>query len=199
VLELTQCIDSAGIAGQFSVRALLYQGWDEKLRVKTRFFGAASLTNRVLAFLAGHPGARAFRGRGEWLAALGGMLLPANISLARALCSASLVSGSWDARIVAMEQRMVQNFLATTQSYREKRRMIAEMNFLLNLRGPLVSRCENAAVRCYAGILDGVREQLGLPLDYSLQQHREKIGLGVISALDSQIQSSDLSVGEPKL
>jgi hypothetical protein len=187
------------MAGQFSVRALLYQGWDEKLRAKTRFFGAASLTNRVLAFLTGHPGAGAFRGRGEWLAALGGTLLPANISLARILCSASLVSGSWDARIVAMEQRMVQNFLAKAQSSRERKRMIAEMNFLLNLRGPLVSRCENAAVRCYAGVLDSVREHLAVPLDYGLQHHREKIGLGVISALHSQIQSSDLSVGEPEL
>ena len=180
------------IGRQFELRARRYHELDSRLSEKTRFFGAACITNCVLGHLASGAGA-AFCPRKcvAWLFELGAVLESQNLSIAAAITDEPTAGAQLDQRMVAIEQTLVEDSLRISQlqhrgSYS---RLLVNLNSLLN-RSWFASFHFSATVRWYWQVLAEVRNDLAVPINFSEQYHRERLGMGLIRALhrESSVQ-----------
>ena len=165
----------------FQTRAALYGRLDAQLRQKTRFFGAAALTNRVLACLTTVRAALCSQATCDWLCSIGGCLEARNVGLAKQIGHRQLAGPTLDRELVAVEQSVVEAVLGGAR--RVDAAALAEINALLNhwYRAALI--CPRADLRGYARVLATVRRELASPIDFGQQRHRETIGLALIAAL----------------
>jgi hypothetical protein len=173
-------------AERFRHRAQLYAALDSRLRSRTRFFGAACVTNRVLAHLTSIGAAM---GRAEvctaWLWELGTSLETVNRSIAESVQTGRLVGPALDQRIVSIEQSVVEQSLqsARTSCASALVEVLPALDGLLNHRGWISTLHFSPAVRWYRRVLAAVCDELRSPIEFARQRHREKIGLALISAL----------------
>jgi hypothetical protein len=173
-------------AWSFQCRAALYARLDTHLRQKTRFFGAAFMTNRVLGYLvSARSGLSISEATCDWLARLGGALETANLDIARALDDLSLEGPSLDGAIVSREQSIVADALDTARIAQPgfHSRMLSELDILLNQRHWTALLRLNSDVYWYCRILSAVREQLACPIEFGSRRHRETIGMALIANL----------------
>ena len=179
-------VSSQSAAHAFHNRARLYESLDSRLHAKTRFFGAACVTNRVLVHLAQSRSALA---RAEvcadWLSELGAALETVNRSIADALFDGSLAGPALDERIVSLEQSVVEHSLRKGRISRmgAYRDVLPAVDAVLNQSSWLSAFHFSPAVRWYRRVLGGVRQELASPLQFEQQSHRERIGMALISAL----------------
>ncbi len=184
-------------AASFLHRAHNYSVFDRRLSCHTRFFGAAALTNQVLAEIVSHPLAK------TWLSAstvhclrdLGGSLMSVNENAAATLMRVERPARGWDAAMVSMEQSLVQTYLSRLES-QEPRTYLAivkQMDGLFSAaRFASMERLASvyAALRChsfrYAAALRTVSSRLKRPICFSIQGHRELIGNTLIAGLRRQ-------------
>jgi hypothetical protein len=173
----------------FQRRAALYGSLDDSLRHKTRFFGAASVTNRVLGHMASRTGhLLCSDDTFKWLLATGALLETANIAIAQAVASGRLAGPSLDGRIVSIEQSIVEEALQSARTAQRYPRLLSELNAHLN-------GCSAAwihfrdEVRWYSRVLSVVRETLASRIEFAAQAHREAIGLALIATLQRAPQS----------
>src|SRR6185437_7667230 len=104
-------------ARHFRRRALCYEHWDHCLASKTRFFGAASVTNRVLGHLVSLSVVRPrIEACAPWLSMLGVLLEGTNSALARAVTRGDLAGANLDYQIVSIEQSHVEERLRFARS-----------------------------------------------------------------------------------
>jgi hypothetical protein len=170
----------------------LYARLDHRLRQKTRFFGAAFLTNRVLGYLA--PVRRSLsisEPTCHWLAGLGELLEAANLALVSMVETAALEGLSLDAAIVAHEQSIVAQALREAHAVQPAlyERMMSELDLLLNTATrPALLRLSTDVNR-YCRVLSTVRRQLACPIEFALQRHREIIGMALIQSLREETAS----------
>lgn len=177
---------SLAAARGFQHRARFYGALDSRLRSKTRFFGAACVTNRVLGHLAsigsGVPhGATC----AAWLAELGASLERVNRSIAEAVHQGRLTGPALDERIVAIEQSAVEQSLerSKTSGTCAYFAVLPALDGLLNHQSWISTLHFSPAVRWYRRVLTGVRNELRSPIEFARQRHREQIGMALISAL----------------
>ena len=173
----------------FLRRALLYIDCDRRLSVKTRFFGAAALTNLVLHewSLCRIPPVTLRHCTCSFLSALGAALEPQNIR--RSMHIAGDAGGvALDRRLVREEQQLVEEFIArsASDSLQGCRLASRQMDSMLNAEGLcrfLVSTVPSAAIYC--SVLRILRSSLGRRIRFGLQQDRECIGIALTGWLRS--------------
>lgn len=171
-------------ARRFHFRAALYGRLDAHLWHKTRFFGAACVTNRILGQLGSVTGSLLCSVETQhWLATTGALLERRNLAIASAVASGALTGPSLDGRIVAIEQSVVEEALQSPGAAVIYPRIKSELNALLNHRCPAAWLHLRPEVSWYRRVLAGVRTGLDSPLDFSSQAHREAIGMALIAAL----------------
>jgi hypothetical protein len=182
-------------AWSFQCRAALYARLDGRLHQKTRFFGAAFLTNRVLGYLASvRRGLPISEETCHWLAGMGELLEAANLNMAAALDTVCLAGRSLDASIVSHEQSTVEIALRKTRTAQPRlySKVSSELDTLLNAGSwPALFRL-SPTVNRYCQVLSAVRQQLAGPIEFAAQQHRETIGMALIASLP---QGKRLKVG----
>lgn len=179
-------VSSPTAARQFQSRARLYGALDSRLHAKTRFFGAACITNRVLAYAASVGGALAYAGAcADWLADLGAALEAVNRSLAEVVYQGTEAGPQLDERIVCIEQSVVEQSLRDARSSRFNAylEVLQALDAILNHASWLSALHVSSTVRWYRRVLAGVRDELNSPLEFARQNHREKIGMALITAL----------------
>jgi hypothetical protein len=171
----------------FERRVELYAGWDRQLREKTRFFAAASLTNRVLAAMARmtfptslSPGACGI------LDSLGAALELSNRSLVSRLLEEQCCGTVLDRRLVEFEQSLVERFLSQTAiaAPGNLRVVTGEIDGLLNRQAPW-SICDKLfpTVCGYLAVLKHVRGEVKPPIQFAQQDHRVRIGQELIACI----------------
>jgi hypothetical protein len=163
----------------FRRRAALYAGLDARLRNKTRFFGAACLTNCVLAHLVTIDNSISSSGTCiRWLWNLGALLETINLAAAEDLKAESEVGPALDEHLISKEQAAVEKSLqGATADF------VLQMNRFLNHDRWLGALHFSPEVRWYSGVLVNLREELASPLDFARQPHREAIGVSLTRAL----------------
>jgi hypothetical protein len=171
-------------ARPFELRAARYGQWDARLRHVTRFFGAACMTNRVLGYVGSRAGQLlCSEDTCRWLAGTGALLEAENVAIADALYRGRLGGPSLDARIVSIEQGIVEAALQAASGSPHHSRLLAELNAHLNYGCSAARMHFNSGVRWYSRVLSAVRAELAGPLDFAVQGHREAIGLALIARL----------------
>jgi hypothetical protein len=173
---------------EFERRSALYARLDEELFNWTRFFGAAALTNAVLAqFFRLTP--RVVPRSCEFLRQLGSVLEAANLQYAAAIKRQAPASAALDCRLVRSEQRLVQCWLVEQQARADSRwdSIRGEINGVLNECHftSVFSRCF-ARSRYYYGVLRRIRRETGVPFDFASESHRVRIGLGLVERIRSE-------------
>jgi hypothetical protein len=167
-------------AEAFQRRAVLYAELDRDLRKKTRFFGAASMTNNVLARLFEFHPTLISSDSGALLQGLGRSLERFNLSMAAGIRANSEAGSALDRRLVEAEQRAAQ------REWRNSQRALveAELDHLLNGSHVL---CLFARFwkdsRDYTAVLAGLRKQMGVRLQFGNEAHRIGIGCALIDHL----------------
>jgi hypothetical protein len=170
---------------EFARRHLFYATLDRDLKTHTGFFAAAALTNRVFASL--------FDSRPRWVSAathdflnqLGAQLEAANERFAAGIRRGGVADISLDTQLVTQEQRIAQAYLDTSwRRIANWPHISRELNELLN-GTHIASRVAPLLLhsRCYRAVLDEVRRQLGVPLDFADKSHRIAIGCTLIRRL----------------
>jgi hypothetical protein len=173
------------IAARFARRATLYAQIDRDLYTKTRFFGAASMTNKVLARLFEfHPTLISIES-GKCLQDLGAVLEHLNVSLANAIRLGAESGGALDRRLVQAEQRAAQlHWRGAVGATARLRAVEDELNDLLNDSHILCLFARFWKVsRDYAAILSALRRRMGGRLEFGNESHRVGIGCALIDHL----------------
>jgi hypothetical protein len=173
-------------ARRFRRRAQLYGALDARLHSRTRFFGAACLTNRVLGHLTSFGGALADADLcAGWLWDLGASLETVNRSIAEAVHTGRLAGPALDQRIVSIEQSAVERSLQSAKGARGNAHLevLPALDVILNHQSWISTLHFSAAVRWYRRVLAEVRHDLQSPIEFARQLHREKIGMALIAAL----------------
>ena len=173
-------------ARRFRRRAQLYGALDARLYAQTRFFGAACVTNRVLAHLTSLGGSLAEADLcADWLLDLGASLETLNRSIAEAVHAGRLAGPALDEQIVSIEQSAVERSLQRAMNTRESgyRQVLPALDAILNHQSWVSTLHFSSAVRWYRRVLAGVRHELQAPIEFARQLHREKIGMALIAAL----------------
>lgn len=171
----------------FLIRYGLYSTLDRQLNGYTRFFGAAAMTNAVLAHC---PRLQSPIERTcyPFLNNLGKELQTANLRFAAAISLDTLMGPALDRHLICNEQRLVQTYIASRQSLAggHWERIRRNLNDLLNERSALsvMARCF-ARSREYYSVLRHIREEVGV-LDFANESHRVRIGLGLTRHLRRQ-------------
>jgi hypothetical protein len=173
----------------FAQRHRIYSQLDAKLAARTRFFGAAALTNAVLAELFRFLPGYALNDAYHLLSEAGTLLETANVQFAHDLEVRAGRERELDRSLVCREQGLLQSFLnarmAGTCQWWSIR---AQLNRLLNeqhyatLGSGLLSQC-----RQYGAVLRSVRTRLAVPLDFALESHRVDIGVGIIRYIRQEL------------
>jgi hypothetical protein len=172
-------------AAHFHRRAALYTQMDRRLWEKTRFFGAAAMTNKVLARLFEfHPTLISIES-GRLLQTLGAGLEQFNLRLAGAIRPGDQSGGVLDRRLVQAEQRLAQVHWRGSCAVSADRKVVeGELNDLLNDSHVL---CQFARFwkesRDYSRVLAAVRLRMKVRLDFGNESHRVDIGCALIDHL----------------
>jgi hypothetical protein len=181
----------ANAATPFAARAVLYAQLDDELRAYTRFFSAASHTNRILHGL--FPAARRCfalsKATEAFLLSVGADLERMNVRLAHKIRRRSM-SGDLDRYLIVREQGAVQKHIEALKQF-ECSPLMGELDGLLQMG--ILRQClakVSAPVRPYMEVLRGVRLALGRPLSFARQGDREAIGLGLIDAVRRRYPSA---------
>lgn len=173
-------------AGRFRRRAQLYGALDARLYARTRFFGAACVTNRVLGHLTSLGGALSDADLcAAWLLDLGASLETVNRSIAEAVHAGRLAGPALDEQIVSIEQSAVERSLQSAMEAQGSvyRGVVPALDAILNHQSWISTLHFSSAVRWYRRVLAGVRHELQTPIEFARQFHREKIGMALIAAL----------------
>jgi len=159
-----------------------------RLAARTRFFGAAAVTNAALVELFSIRGERiCLSGRTSgFLSKVGTALELANLEMGHRIMGAIRVQEDLDAEMVAAEQARVEQMLrllecADPSAYAVT---VAQMNRLLSLvssTAALPKWFSNGAT--YAWVLRNVGDHLRRPLSFACQSDRERIGQTLIRRL----------------
>ena len=176
----------AGRGVAFQQRALWYRDLDLELRHKTRFFGAAALTNRVLARLFGHHPQAISEASAESLSRLGAHLERFNVDLAESARQSARAGPALDRRLVQAEQRVAQIHWQARLCEKQRSMIEREINGLLNESNIacLLARLWSDS-RDYCSVLTALRARLGGPLDFAVESHRIAIGCALIEQLST--------------
>jgi hypothetical protein len=175
-----------GSDDEFARRSMLYGSLDRLLRPNTRFFAAAALVNEVFANLLRRVPIGLSRRTYTFLCELGASLEPMNVGYARGIYD-RCYSGPWlDRSLVRLEQQQVQ--MCCHQWARRSGsawpRVRRELNALLNACHPVVLFASySPCSRQLAGVVAGVRQDLGVALDFANGSHRIQIGCALIQQL----------------
>jgi RHS repeat-associated protein len=185
----------SGILGNtgsgFCTRATEYGMIDgnASVRSQTRFFAAASAVSSALAdvnapgsgFIGGISGQTA-----SFLEGVGQKLQAFNEGEAHLIASGNLGGPNLDQQLVHNEQTVVQGQLDGLQQSNPDayNQTVSQINGALNpgsntLAGFASTRFSTDAA--YAGVLDGVRKDLGRNIDFSKQGDREAIGNALVN------------------
>jgi hypothetical protein len=174
-------------AMEFDQRARLYASLDRRLASHTRFFGAAAVTNALLADLFSRPAGRICMAAAfVVLVNLGRHLQKLNMARAHDISNGAVDGADLDSAMVSMEQSEVQAQLARLRSGdpRAYARTVSQMDRMLNL----AALRANPAMLClggatYAGVLRVVGAELGRAVSFAHQHDRECIGRTLITRL----------------
>ena len=183
----------SGILGNsssgFCTRATEYGKIDGNPAVQsqTRFFAAANAVSQSLADVDA-PGSSLIGGisgkTASFLEGVGQNLQKLNESEANAIQNGSLSGPNLDQQLVHNEQSAVQGQLDGLQQSNPDayKTTISEINGALN-PGALGTFASTrfSTDKAYAGVLDGVRKDLGRNIDFSKQSDREAIGNALIN------------------
>jgi hypothetical protein len=172
---------------RFDQRAELYAEWDQQLCAKTRFFAAASVTNRVLGALTrmAFP-LRLSLGAGELLERLGASLERRNRCFAERLSTEERSGALLDTWMVQSEQQRVEGFLKEWAVIwpAHMRRVTAELDEILNWDFPCsLWNALLPSVSGYFSVLRLARHEVGAPIEFAQQAHRVRIGQVLIEAI----------------
>jgi hypothetical protein len=172
----------------------LYVSWDQRLAGVTRFFGAAALTNALLAQLHAHGGLWVSHVALQFLDSMGTQLQLANMRLACRLAHAPCYATDLDQRIVWCEQsiveRVLQRLRRTDGAHIQS--IVLELDRLLALASSS-TLLGTAGLRLYSQVLRGVARDLGRRIQFAGCSDRVRIGCGLIDHLRQQISASDLA------
>jgi hypothetical protein len=154
-----------------------------KIQSQTRFFAAASAVSQALANVA-TPLSGLFMSRttAHFLGSVGQNLEKLNQRQAAGIQNGTLRGANLDQQLVHNEQSSVQRQLNALQQSDPKayRNAINQINGALN--GAVAGSLQRliGTDRAYAGVLAGVRKNLGRNIDFSKQSDREAIGNALI-------------------
>jgi hypothetical protein len=172
----------------FARRAQLYAHLDQNLAQRTRFFGAAALTNSMLAGLfSRHTSVLTVSAAtGRFLHLLGGYLEDFNLERVRRIHAAEAAGERLDVVMVQSEQAEVQDQLDRLElsNASTHKVVLTQLDRILNSPEWLAA-CANryAGTTTYRSVLRNVRTQLGRPIQFGDRLHRECIGESLIGAL----------------
>ena len=181
----------AKVAPQFLInRIRLYWKWDRQVSHHTRFFGAAALTNILLAELFYGPAAMLLLTRTRhFLQYAGSSLERLNMRAVQGLQSHRFCAPDLDARLVALEQAALERLLRGLEKTNPATYSLAvyQMDWLLARSGWLCRDpfAANPAACLYQEVLQQVRAEVGRPIRFALQSDRERIGRTLIGLLPS--------------
>jgi RHS repeat-associated protein len=171
----------------FCTRATEYGTIDANsgIQSQTRFFAAANAVSQALADVATPVSGFVVSGQtASFLEGVGQNLEKLNQTEASAIQNGSLSGPNLDQQLVHNEQSAVQGQLNNLQQSDPAAytKTISEINGALNpgTFGQFLST-RLATDKAYAGVLDGVRKDLGRNIDFSKQSDREAIGNAVIN------------------
>jgi GNAT superfamily N-acetyltransferase len=175
----------------FQRRAALYSQLDGQLCEHTRFFAAAALVNDVLAlFFEALPLFR-FPRSFEFLSVIGADLETQNLTYAREI-EQGLGRSTLDQTLVCAEQARLQRYVQQheVRGPRQWEGIRRELNGMLNERyaSRLFCGWGESAARIYR-VLNEVRGHLGTRLDFAVETHRVRIGLGLIEQIRRENES----------
>jgi RHS repeat-associated protein len=170
----------------FCTRATEYGRIDARpgVQSQTRFFAAANAVSQALADVATPiSGIFVSSHTASFLEGVGENLLKLNESEANAIQNGSLSGPNLDQQLVHNEQSSVQGQLDSFQQSDPTgyTKAIGEINGSLNRMVTRGLQQLTGTDRAYAGVLDGVRKNLGRNIDFSKQGDREAIGNGLIN------------------
>lgn len=169
----------------FCTRATEYGQIDARSGVQsqTRFFAAANAVSQALADVATPiSGIFVSSKTANFLEGVGENLQKLNESEASAIQNGSLSGPNLDQQLVHNEQSSVQDQLNSFQQSDSAgyTRAIGEINGSLNGLAAKGLEQLTGTDRAYAGVLAGVRKDLGRNIDFSKQSGREAIGNALI-------------------
>lgn len=176
-------------ATEFSERAQRYWAWDRSVQATTRFFGAAALTNEVLAFGCARLEARMMVSRSSFglMAALSRRLERMNGALLRRARQqpSGYAAASLDAELVWTEQCLVERQLERwrVQAPRLLPALVMQMSRIIEVGTAEVSFVGSASCSFYLRVLRDLRMQLGRPLQFAALMDRYRIGLALANAM----------------
>ena len=151
---------------------------------RTRFFGAAALTNAVFAQLFSLLPRLSLAHGYRFLSEAGAVLECANLNWACELRQRSNAGWGLDYELVSREQRLLQALLQARAA--EQRPICGELDALLN-EGHLAAVSARALPRSrrYSQVLKSVRAEVGGALEFASERHRVRIGLRLVHQLRS--------------
>lgn len=179
---------------EFGARAALYRRWDRALSRSTRFYAAAALINEVFAECLSGPACVLFSTRAlDFFGATSRALLRFNapwaIAVARGGIRHGLKDAQLDARLVHVEQMIVQRHLC--ELHREDRiayhHVVREANRWLYL-----SQAFAGIARPYPSfsalgeVLRPIQRIRGQAIDFARRSDREAIGYALIASARRQ-------------
>ena len=174
-------------------RIYLYSLWDERLWMRTRFFGAAAVTNAALWELFSKAAGRVWlKGPAlRSLTTLGCILERLNIHTASRIEADAIQGADLDEVLVATEQAAVESMLRRLKSTDSTGHAVtlSEMNRLLAFSGSASAGSVLSFARLFSSglayhvVLARVEQQLCRPPSFALQSDRERIGLTLIRLL----------------
>jgi hypothetical protein len=174
-------IRNTDVVEEFRSRARLYAAWDRRLSKRTRFFGAAAVTNTGLAELFSRFGVHLFVSRftSEFLAAVGYLLERMNMEWARRISAGAIEADDLDERIIAAEQTAVQDCL-TRLYYVDSAgyaNTVVEIDRVLTFAGWADSPGKpSSGLTAYVTVLQHAADHLGRSASFAVQNDRETIG-----------------------
>ncbi|HEY6927768.1 MAG TPA: hypothetical protein VI653_30110 [Steroidobacteraceae bacterium] len=162
---------------RFAGRVRLYTGLDEKLRLVTRFFGAAALTNAALVELCSLPCLGRWRFAIDYFGLIGTALEALNVTWARRIEAGELGRSGLDNSLVTLEQLEVERLLREYQSQHFYPRALEQINWLLQWAHPLARALRHCpSIGIYRQVLGHTRARLGRPVDFA--SLHDRIGIG---------------------
>jgi RHS repeat-associated protein len=169
----------------FCTRATEYGQIDaiSGVQSQTRFFAAANAVSQALADVATPVSGLLVSGQtANFLEGVGQNLQKLNQTEAAAIQNGSLSGPNLDGQLVHNEQSSVQGQLNSFQQSDPTgyTKAIGEINGSLNSTATQVLEQLRGTDRAYAGVLAGVRKDLGRNIDFSKQGDREAIGNALI-------------------
>ena len=185
-----------GHPDRFADRVRLYAGLDAKLHSRTRFFGAAALTNASLVELCSLPCLGRWRFAVDYFGLIGTALEAVNVKWARRIEDGAVPAGDLDSSLVTLEQLEVERLLLQHQSQDPHRRALEQINWLLQWVHPLTRPLRHChSIRVFRQVLAQMRVSLGRPVDFA--SLHDRIGIGntltrSIRELGSQVTTWDV-------